>query len=188
MLSLSVVVPVYSGEKYLPLLVDEVEKVRTDWKLAGHPFEIAELLFVDDNAIDQSSDVIDRLAEQNDWITALHLSRNFGQHPATIAGILHSSGDWVVTMDEDLQHPPSAIVSLLKEVAETGADLIYVRSDDGVHNNAFRDISSRATKGAIEFLSGNSAISKSSSFRLIRVRSQGVRPAYAAMIHIWMLP
>lgn len=167
-LTLSVVVPVYSGERYLTSLVSEIEEVRLELAANGYPFQIAELLFVDDNSVDKSSSVIDQLAEQYDWITALHLSRNFGQHPATIAGILHSSGDWVVTMDEDLQHPPSGIVRLLKEVSGSGADLVYVRSDEGVHRNAFRDISSRATKAAIEFLSGNTAISKASSFRLIR--------------------
>ena len=168
MLSISVVVPVYSGEKYLRELTQEIERVRDLWQSLGHPFGISELLFVEDGAIDGSGAVIDELAAAYPWITALHLSRNYGQHPATIAGILHTAGDWVVTMDEDLQHPPHCIEQLLRAVALTQADIAYGRSDQGVHKSAFRDLSSRLAKRSIEFLSGSSSITQASSFRLIR--------------------
>ncbi len=167
MLSISVVVPVYSGEKYLRELTQEIERVRDLWQSLGHPFGISELLFVEDGAIDGSGAVIDELAAAYPWITALHLSRNYGQHPATIAGILHTAGDWVVTM-EDLQHPPHCIEQLLRAVALTQADIAYGRSDQGVHKSAFRDLSSRLAKRSIEFLSGSSSITQASSFRLIR--------------------
>ena len=70
---------------------------------------LAELILIDDAAVDASPTIVDDLEADHAWVTALHLMRNFGQHAATIAGVLHSSGDWIVTMDEDLQHPPAEI-------------------------------------------------------------------------------
>lgn len=168
MLNLSVIVPVYSGENYLRNLLAEVEKIRDDWRKREAPIQISELIFIDDNAIDKSPDLIDTIAAENDWVVALHLSRNFGQHPATIAGILHSSGDWVVTMDEDLQHSPTNIAEMFQRVASERADIVYGRAEKPVHENGFRDLSSRASKRFIEFLSSNTDVSKASSFRLIR--------------------
>src|SRR5262245_33636812 len=113
-ISVSIVVPVYSGTKYLSDLVQELQKLRDRWADEQAPMCIAEIMLVDDAAIDDSPALIDRLAKQGSWITAIHLVRNFGQHAATIAGILHTSGDWVVTLDEDLQHPPARIEDLLR--------------------------------------------------------------------------
>src|SRR5262245_59662814 len=114
-ISVSVVVPVYSGEALLPELVEQLEKVRSGWHDRGAPMELAEVIFVDDAAIDGSADLLDQIAKEHSWITVVHMMRNFGQHAATIAGVLHSSGDWVVTLDEDLQHPPAEIETLLKQ-------------------------------------------------------------------------
>jgi glycosyltransferase involved in cell wall biosynthesis len=114
MLHLSIVVPVYSGENFLRDLLSAVQDLRNSWVEKDAPIQLTELIFVDDNAIDNSAVIIDDIASEHDWVVALHLSRNFGQHPATIAGILHSSGDWVVTLDEDLQHPPSHIADMIR--------------------------------------------------------------------------
>lgn len=168
MQSVSVVVPVYSGEAYLERLVLAAAALREEWQSQRAPVRLEELILVDDAAIDGSADVIDRLAAQHSWVTGLHLSRNFGQHPATIAGILHSAGDWVVTLDEDLQHPPSSIPSLLCTAVADRSDLVYGRPQKAVHKNFFRDFSSRASKVIVEFLSGNPAIMKANSFRLVR--------------------
>src|SRR6516164_7722588 len=107
MISVSLVVPVYSGEPYLRRLVEAVEGLRQRWIAESAPIGIAELIFVDDSAVDGTPALLDTLAAEKPWVTTLHLARNFGQHPATAAGILHSSGDWVATLDEDLQHPPA---------------------------------------------------------------------------------
>ncbi len=168
MIFFSIVVPVYSGEAYLTDLMNEIDKVKTGLETEGSILQLAEVIFVEDGAIDGSSALIDDLAGQYPYVAALHLSRNFGQHPATIAGILHSSGDWVVTMDEDLQHPPAGIVDLFHVVAETGADIVYGKPRDGTHQSAMRDLCSRLYKRLIETLSGNHNITKVNSFRLVR--------------------
>lgn len=168
MISFSIVVPVYSGETYLTDLMSEIDKVKTGLETDGSNLQLAEVIFVEDGAIDGSSALIDDLAGQYQYVAALHLSRNFGQHPATVAGILHSSGDWVVTMDEDLQHPPARITDLFNVVAEVGADIVYGKPRGGTHQSAIRDLSSRLYKRLIETLTGNHNIAKVSSFRLVR--------------------
>lgn len=115
-ISISVIVPVYTGASFLRELTQEIERVRERWIASGAPLSIEELIFVDDAAIDNSADVLDDISKNKAWVTVLHLARNFGQHAATIEGVLHSSGDWVVTMDEDLQHPPAAIIQPCERV------------------------------------------------------------------------
>ncbi len=82
--------------------------------------------------------------------------------------ILSSDADWIVTMDEDLQHPPDRIVDMLRRAAEASADLVYVQPTERVHGGAFRDLSSRVYKALIDRVTGNPTIRKANSFRLIR--------------------
>lgn len=164
----SVVVPVYCGSDYLEALVAALDDLRRDWQAQGAPFSLAEVIFVDDAAIDDSGNKIDHLAREHSWIVPLHLSRNFGQHPATIVGILHSSGDWVVTMDEDLQHRPEVIATLLRKAVTEHADIVYANPVSGVHDAAVRDWTSRSFKRMMQWLTDNPNLSSFNSFRLIR--------------------
>lgn len=167
--SLSLVVPVYAGEAYLAELAGAVERLRTSWAEGGAPVSLDELILVDDEAVDGSAALIDALARERPWIVALHLSRNFGQHGATIAGILHSSGDWIVTLDEDLQHPPDRIPDLLERACARQLDVVYARPDAAeVHGTAWRDGSSRGVKRLMHWLTGNPMLRLANSFRLIR--------------------
>ena len=167
-ISVSVVVPVYSGEKFLHELVNELDRVRTEWVEQQAPMRLAELILVDDAAVDASPTIIDSLEAGHAWITALHLMRNFGQHAATVAGVLHSSGDWIVTMDEDLQHPPAMIELLLREAVLFGADVVYASPKSAVHEARTRDWASRGFKRMMAILAGNANIVHFNSFRLLR--------------------
>ena len=169
-IAVSFVVPVYSGEAYLQELFGAVANERAILQSdPDAPLKIIELVLVDDAAIDGSADLIDRLSAGAPWVVALHLSRNFGQHAATIAGILHSSGDWVVTIDEDLQHPPDRVLELLAHASSQNADVVYGRPKTGVvHNSFWRDGSSRAFKRLMEWLTGNPTLRLVNSFRVMR--------------------
>ncbi len=169
MSSISVIVPVYSGELYLEKLVEEVQSLKSSWESTEAPMSIVELILVDDAAIDESPYAADSLAAKHPWVTAIHLSRNFGQHAATIAGILHSSGDWVVTLDEDLQHPPNRIEDMLSRAVRHNDDVVYARpAKKAVHGKAWRDNSSRSFKRLMEWLTGIPTLRLVNSFRLIR--------------------
>jgi glycosyltransferase involved in cell wall biosynthesis len=161
---------VYSGEAYLQALFDAVSAERSLLNQnPSCPLEIVELILVDDEAIDASPALIDRLAQGAPWVVPIHLSRNFGQHAATIAGILHSSGDWVVTLDEDLQHLPNRILDLLAHATRINADVVYARpTSAAVHDASWRDGSSRAFKRIMEVLTGNPTLRLVNSFRLLR--------------------
>lgn len=168
-LGISIVVPVYAGERYLSGLASAVSDLREAMEKESAPIKIMELILVDDEATDNSPAIIDQLAKKYSWVIAVHLSRNFGQHAATVAGVLHSSGEWVVTLDEDLQHPPGKIPDLLSHAVAHHLDCVYASPARGsVHGKLWRDGSSRLFKKCMEWLTGNPTIRLVNSFRLIR--------------------
>lgn len=166
--TVSIVVPVYCGAAYLSDLVAELDGLRNEWRQQGSPFVLAEAILVDDAAVDASGDLLEELARSHNWIVPLHMSRNFGQHPATIVGILHSSGDWVVTMDEDLQHRPDVIPRLLREAVCAQLDIVYAKPACAVHEAAARDLTSRGFKRLMQWLTDNPNLADFNSFRLVR--------------------
>ncbi|MEN5277295.1 glycosyltransferase [Brucella sp. TWI432] len=168
MISVSIIVPVYSGEAYLRQLCQRVAGLRSKLNDLGAPFQVFELIFVEDGAKDTSGAIIDSLGLEYDWVKSFHLSRNYGQHAATVAGIMKSVGDWVVTMDEDLQHPPEEIEVLLAQAVNSGGDVVYANPEEGVHQSLLRDWSSKTFKSLMVRLSGNRNIAIFNSFRLIR--------------------
>lgn len=163
----SVVVPVYAGQQTLPGLIKRCTAIRDG--NGGIPRDLLhELIFVCDEPIDGSESLLVEAAKQLDWVRVISLARNSGQHLATAVGILYSSGDWVLTLDEDLQHPPEMMAQALIEALDQGLDLLYVKSTTRVHTSSFyRDFASRASKLCMRIFT-NEDYSIISSFRLIR--------------------
>jgi polyisoprenyl-phosphate glycosyltransferase len=106
-LDVSVVVPVYGGTSALAELC---QRVQDTMQSAGLRHEV---ILVDDNGPTNAWPVICGLANAHAEVRGLRLSKNFGQHAATICGMAHARGAWVVTLDDDLEHPPEAIPSML---------------------------------------------------------------------------
>jgi glycosyltransferase involved in cell wall biosynthesis len=167
-IAITTVTPVYSGRNFLPELIVKIEQVRDRWRNTQAPLELIEAIFVNDASEDGSLPVLYEIQKTRPWVNVINLSRNFGQHQATIAGILHSSGDWVVTMDEDLQHDPSHIDTLLESAVKSDMDIIYANPEQSVHENPLRDWTSRAFKGLVSYATGNPHVREFNSFRLIR--------------------
>lgn len=117
-LDVTVVVPVYGGERTIEPLVDQLLAVfdREGWA--------AEVRLVCDAPRDGSWPVAARLAAAHDRVTAVRLMRNFGQHPATLLGIRQARGRTIVTMDEDLQHNPEDVPALVAASQAEGA-IVY---------------------------------------------------------------
>jgi glycosyltransferase involved in cell wall biosynthesis len=122
--SISVVVPVYAGAKFLPNLFTALAEVRGAWQHEARPFALNEVIFVDGAAVDESPRLLDELSATASWSRIIYLSRSYGQHPATIAGILHSAGDWIFTIDEDLQHNPKHFTTMLELAVTTVRDIV----------------------------------------------------------------
>lgn len=169
MITLSTVTPVYSGEKYIKALVQNIHAVRQSWEDMDAPIQMVESIFVDDGSTDKSSDILTELAEKHPWIKIVTLSRNFGQHIATIAGICHSSGDWIVTLDEDMQHDPVYIEEMLKKAVQCQADIVYAKPvEKKVHGGYWRDQTSTGIKNMLSSISGVKHMTLFNSFRLLR--------------------
>src|SRR5690625_3701692 len=103
---ISIVVPCYNEAKNLPFLVERLQKVLYS--------EAMEILLINDGSTDKTQQVIEWLAEQNKAVHYLSFSRNFGHQMALKAGIENATGNVVVTMDADLQHPPEVIPAMIK--------------------------------------------------------------------------
>lgn len=167
-IKISTVTPVYSGEAYLEKLVLELVRVREKWNNSNIPFELIESIFVNDSAIDRSYEILRSFQKRYEWIQVITLSRNYGQHPATVAGILHSCGDWVFTIDEDLQHDPKYFDLLLEYAVTHELDVVYAKPEGSVHQSALRDQSSRLYKRFMSKITANPHISSFNSYRLVR--------------------
>ena len=181
MIYLSTVTPVYRGAKTLRDLVEQLAALKGELEVQEAPVQLLESVFVDDGSTDGSAEVLIELAERYEWVRVVSLSRNFGQHPATIAGVLHTSGDWVATMDEDVQHKPEDLMSLLQVAVLGRLDIVYAEPTDAVHESGFRDRSSTFYKWLVSKASGNEAVTAFNSFRLIR--GTIARAASAAVAH-----
>lgn len=96
----------------------------------------AEIIFIDDGSTDNSADIISRIIEKDSRVRLIQLSRNFGHESAMLAGIDHSSGDAVIVMDSDLQHPPSLIPEMLSQY-DKGFDAILMKRDKSNRKNIF---------------------------------------------------
>jgi len=116
--TVSIVVPVYNEEENVaPLHQGIVDVLNT----VSRPFEI---LYVNDGSSDGSAEKLNRLAASNARVRVLHLRRNFGQTAAMSAGLEHARGDYIVTMDADLQNDPVDIPKMLEKLDE-GYDLVH---------------------------------------------------------------
>jgi polyisoprenyl-phosphate glycosyltransferase len=127
-LKLSVVIPVFNEAENLPELTKRVLKVFSS--LEGE----AELIYVNDGSTDGSTIILDRLSLEFDNICVIHFTRNFGHQQALYAGMLHSSGDLIVTMDADLQDPPELIPQLF-DVHFRGPSVVYARRKERLGEN-----------------------------------------------------
>jgi undecaprenyl-phosphate 4-deoxy-4-formamido-L-arabinose transferase len=164
-----VVVPVYQGERTLESLVAEIEPlVKGQQTPRGRHFRVNEVILVHDGAIDQSHSVMEELARRYSFVTPVWLSRNYGQHPATLAGMASSSSDWVATLDEDGQQDPADIANLLDHAVEREVGLVYARPVNAAPHAWWRNEVSRLAKRLATALLGNQSITSFNSFRLIR--------------------
>lgn len=125
---LSIVIPVYRSDSILPHLVEKIFKVMSSAGLESK----FELVLVNDASPDGSWEVIERLATRHGFIRGICLTKNVGQHNALMAGLGHARGEVVVIMDDDLQHPPEAILAL-REAIRAGYDVSYTRYANRQH-------------------------------------------------------
>jgi len=165
---ISVVIPVYQGERTLDAVMAELDPLTTPFRTpSGVNAVVHEVVLSYDHGPDDSANAIRRVADRYSYVKAVWLSRNFGQHAATLAGIASSGGDWIVTLDEDGQHDPAAIGSLLETALKQRADVVYAMPTNAPPHGAIRNAASRTSKRILETVFGGGRASNFNSFRLI---------------------
>ena len=148
----------FNSEASLPLLVQRLHAV-----LSPPDFEI---VLVNDGSADRSWDVIRDLARRHPSVRGLNLMRNYGQHNALLAGIRSARGERIVTMDDDLQHPPEEIGKLLAELSK-GFDVVYGTAERLPHS-VLRNLAAWMTKIVLQKAIGAQTARKVSAFRAFR--------------------
>lgn len=169
---ISVVVPVYNSETTLPKLVSELSEILPE---CNKRFEV---VLVNDDSRDRSWEVICRLAQEYPFVRGINLMRNFGQHNATLCGVHAARFEMTVTMDDDLQDPPSQIPRLLEKLEE-GFDLVYGTAENKAQS-WWRDLGSRMMKKAHAMAMRQPALTNVSSFRVFRTTIRTASLGYAS--------
>jgi glycosyltransferase involved in cell wall biosynthesis len=166
--SVSVVIPVYQGHDTLPAVVQELAPLtKLQHSPGGIAFRIEEVLLVWDRGPDSSDEVLRELQLQHDFVRVVWLSRNYGQHAATLAGMTSSNGTWIVTMDEDGQHDPRSIGNLLDAAYTRRAELVYAAPTNRPPHPFLRNMASRISKWLFVNVLASSDFEEFNSFRLV---------------------
>lgn len=165
---ISIVIPVYAGERTLPSLLAEIEPLtRAVTTPKGNTYVICEVLLVHDCGPDRSDTVLEKLSAEYRFVQPVWLSRNYGQHAATLAGMASATGDWVVTLDEDGQQNPVDIAAMLDSAVGSSLQLVYAQPTNPAPHGWLRNGLSRTVKGVSTTLLGNRTIGRFNSFRLV---------------------
>lgn len=165
---ITVVIPVFDGANTLPSLIEEIAGLtRATRTPEGGWFRVDEVLLVWDGGSGASAVVAEQIAAKYSWVRVIWLSRNFGQHAATLAGMSSSGGAWVVTMDEDGQHDPAFMGALLDTAISENAQLVYAAPTNERPHGVMRNMGSGFARWFFRRVTGGSAISNFHSFRLI---------------------
>jgi len=156
----SVVIPVYNSAGIVATTLERTARFFADRGLAY------EIVAVNDGSRDSSWEVIREAALKNPHVTAINLLHNYGQHHANMCGFTHASGEWIVTLDDDLQNPPEEIAHLI-EAAAAGHDLVIGRFKEKRHP-LYRRLGTRLIRAVNRRIFGSPRDLVLTNFRLIR--------------------
>lgn len=159
----SVVVPVYNSEKSLNELYSRLRKI-FDCTIK----EEFELILVDDFSKDNSFIIMQQLHEKDARVSAIQLSRNCGQHPALLCGFSFATGDYIITMDDDLQHPPEEIPKLIKHIKEHPEFDVVIGKYESKKHSAVRNLGTRLSNYISYKVYGKPKELELTSFRIIK--------------------
>lgn len=166
--SVSVVIPVYNSASSLKTLTGAIKEIFNKENLQH------EIILVNDGSKDTSWIEILSLVNSYPEIVGINLTGNFGQHNALLAGIRAAKYDIIVTLDDDLQHPPLEIPKLLAKLKD-GYDVVYGYPIEEKHK-IFRTFASRLTKKILRLIMGISVATKVSAFRSFRAELRQAFP------------
>lgn len=159
----SIVVPVYNSEPTLEELYERVRKVFEE--TIKQDFE---LILVDDSSRDQSFKKMEELREKDKRVKIIQMAKNFGQHPALLCGFECAKGDFIITMDDDLQHPPEEISKMVQVMEQRDDVDVIIASYEGRKHNFIRKLGTKLSVYATSKMLKKNKDLEITSFRLIR--------------------
>src|SRR5687768_7665126 len=159
MKKVSIVIPCYNEESNIEPIVSNLRQV------IGSSYQY-EIILVDDGSKDKTLEVIKSQSSQFSEVKYLSFSRNFGHQYALIAGLTHASGDCVITMDADLQHPPAMVPELIAKWEE-GYDVVYTIRKRDKSLSFFKKMSSSLFYKTLNFFSDLHMEDGEADFRLL---------------------
>jgi undecaprenyl-phosphate 4-deoxy-4-formamido-L-arabinose transferase len=159
---LSILIPVYQGEKTIGPLVDTIVET------LGTQINLWEIILVNDGSPDNShGEILRALDRHPEVVRYVRLYRNFGEHNAVMCGLNQVTGDCVVIIDDDFQNPPSEIVKLVVALYTQDVDVVYSYYESKKHS-LFRNLGSIFNDRVATFLLGKPRHLYLSSFKAIR--------------------
>ena len=155
----SIIVPAFNEE-------GNIEAVAEQIKQQAEQFRKYEIIFINDGSTDATAEKLRMLHRSNPNIQFISFSRNFGHQSALLAGIHHASGDCIISMDADLQHPPAMIPQLVSKWQE-GFDIVTTIRDDSQNTSWFKRSTSSVFYKLMNRLSNITLEEGAADFRLI---------------------
>lgn len=163
MKKISIVVPCYNEEESLPLFYEEVNKVTEQMKKKAN----FEFVFVNDGSKDKTLENLRKLAKKDSRVKYISFSRNFGKEAGMLAGLEYATGDYITTMDADLQDPPILLDEMF-DTLETGEyDCCATKSTNRKGYSFFRKIFTKWFYSIIGKISKTEMVPGARDFRLM---------------------
>src|SRR5579863_4937462 len=166
----SFVVPIYNDGDLARDFCIEMARVFAEYLGHGDVARDLEVIFVDDGSSNDSPAVLKRTCEEFPFAKAVLLSRNFGQHIATSAGYKAASGDYVGTLNVDMEEPPSCLPAMLDALKAGDCDIVG-GLHDGRPVSAFTRLTSRLWVGLINRLTGRNIPVNATTVRIMTRRA-----------------
>lgn len=161
---ISIIIPCFNEEEALPIYYAEMKKVMDSMKKQTS----FELLFVDDGSSDRTYEIMKDLHRKDGRCQYLSFSRNFGKEAAMYAGFEHAKGEYVVTMDVDLQDPPHLIPEMIRCIEEEGYDSVATRRVTRKGEPPIRSFFARRFYGLINRISDADIVDGARDFRMMK--------------------
>jgi glycosyltransferase involved in cell wall biosynthesis len=162
-MKISLIIPCYNEEESLNPLYDELKRVTSS--MPSYDFE---MIFVDDGSKDKTLSILKDFAAQDERITYISFSRNFGKEAAMYAGFCNSTGDYTAVMDADMQHPPSLIPEMARILESGEYDSVAARRTTRKGESKIRSFFSRTFYKVMNKISDARMEQNATDFRLMR--------------------
>ena len=159
---ISIIIPCYNEEEALPIFYEEITRVFTNIKYDY------ELLLINDGSKDKTLDVMKKLAHKDNHITYLSFSRNFGKESAIYAGFINAKGDYIATMDADMQDPPTLLPKMIEILETEDYDSVATRRIDRKGESKVRSWFAKQFYKIINKISDADIVDGARDFRLMK--------------------